>query len=75
MAFGFYQKSFYIEECHLEQIDLRAHPFLVLLSHLEDVLHMPFSVEEVRKAMFSMDPYKSPKSDSFQACFYQNGVF
>lgn len=37
----------------------------------QDALEKPYTNEEVKDALFQMDPLKSPDSDGFSACFYQ----
>lgn len=44
---------------------------LVVDSHMNDFLCVPFTAEEVHKALFDMHPSKAPGPDGFTAFFYQ----
>lgn len=43
----------------------------VVDNHLNDILCLPFSVDEVKRAVFDLHPSKAPGSDGFTALFYQ----
>lgn len=40
-------------------------------SAMNELLNAPFTVEEVRKALFMMKPNKAPGPDGFTTCFFQ----
>lgn len=39
---------------------------------MNDKLYRPFSREEIRKALFDLNPSKAPRPDGFTTLFFQN---
>lgn len=70
MAFHFYN-NLYMKDATSASFALLATTFHTLPTEIIAFLAKPFDADEVKLAVFDMDPYKAPSPYGFQACFYQ----
>lgn len=70
LAFRLYKKL-YTAKKYTTYLPIMDHQFSTLFDSLRFSLEMNFMPDEVKGALFSMDPFKAPGSDGFHASFFQ----